>query len=803
MKRLSVFLLTMVASSWCQDTPPATPPAGRLATIAAQLRTEGLDPQECYRVRNLTIARDELRVYLSEGLLIFAKPINGRRLSAVFSTGEDGDAEVLLMPPLRSERLSLANFNNGVPNLTQHFRNSLLLFTDDTGAEIRAHIEKSGAKPDLENGALLASQWSDTLLNIYSSFSVRLAADLLDSQPDQGFFFTVGETKTAGTLDLMFDPRTPQQITVGRLTPRDDRLFYDVWCHFEGRSWRTGRRPPPQPEFKLSNYRISASIAPDLRVSVVTTVAVTPEMPLASIGFDISPQMRVLEAKVDGKPAEVFGRESLRADLLRGGSNEMFLVAPDTPLEKGHRYEVEIRHEGDVVVDSGNGVYFVGSRGNWYPNRDLQFADYDLIYRYPKALTLVSTGDVLDERTEGDFHIVHRKTSGPVRLAGFNLGDYQKYTAHEGAVTVEVYANRRVETALARRNDLLVLPPLQPWQRHPSAILSLPPGQNPDPTQQAQALAIEIGNAYEFYRSRFGPSPVTRLTVSPIPGRFGQGFPGLIYLSTLSYLKPQDRPDSSSPSLQMFFSELLHAHEVAHQWWGNLVTTDGYQDGWIMEGLANYSALMYLEKKKGTRVMEDVLEDYKHALLAKKKEDGKTIESMGPITWGLRLESSQAPTAYQTITYQKGSWIFHMLRRRMGDTAFQDMLVALIQRYRYRAVSVPQLQALAAEFLPKGLPDPTLELFFDNWIYDVGIPTLKMSHTTKGKAPNIVLSGTIQQTEVGDQFTTLVPVEITTAKGKIVKWVATGEDATFTVKLASLPSKVVLDGSGSVLAIRR
>ena len=95
----------------------------------------------------------------------------------------------------------------------------------------------------------------------------------------------------------------------------------------------------------------------------------------------------------------------------------------------------------------------------------------------------------------------------------------------------------------------------------------------------------------EFMSANFGPPPLKTLTVSPIPGTFGQGFPGLLYLSTLAYLKPEDLPMAvRTDSQRRFFSELLHAHETAHQWWGNLVTSGSYQDDWLMEALANYSA---------------------------------------------------------------------------------------------------------------------------------------------------------------------------------------------------------------------
>ena len=75
----------------------------------------------------------------------------------------------------------------------------------------------------------------------------------------------------------------------------------------------------------------------------------------------------------------------------------------------------------------------------------------------------------------------------------------------------------------------------------------------------------------------------------------------MVYLSTLAYLNPGQLPAASSRSAprQTFYSELLETHEVAHQWWGNLVVPASYHDDWLIESLANYSALLLLERKKG------------------------------------------------------------------------------------------------------------------------------------------------------------------------------------------------------------
>jgi aminopeptidase N len=324
----------------------------------------------------------------------------------------------------------------------------------------------------------------------------------------------------------------------------------------------------------------------------------------------------------------------------------------------------------------------------------------------------------------------------------------------------------------------------------------------PSPVARLQEVADDVAGALEFMASKFGPPALPALTVSPIPGTFGQGFPGLIYLSTLSYLGSRTGPlaAANKEQVNIFYEEVLQAHETAHQWWGNVVGAAGYHDGWLMEALANYSALLYLEKHKGSRPVEAMLEDYRNDLLLK-SDNGQIVDSAGPIVLGPRLESSQEPRAWRAITYGKGSWILQMLRRRMGDERFFSMLAELRKRYEQKDLTTEGFRLFAAQFLPPKAEDPKLEAFFDQWVYGTGIPSLKLNYIIKGNAPSLRLTGTLTQSDVDEDFSALVPVEIQLARGQtITHWVASASDpVTFTVPLKEPPAKVLLDPHYAVL----
>ena len=526
---------------------------------------------------------------------------------------------------------------------------------------------------------------------------------------------------------------------------------------------------------------------------------------MRALPFLLSSRMRVTGVEVDGRPAEVFTRESIRESAIRGGFDDLFLVIAPDPIGPGSDHELVIRHEGDVIIPAGNNVFYVGSRGTWYPHQPSAYSRFDMRFTSPKNLTLVATGTQVEDKTEGETRRTRYVTDAPIRFASFNLGEYRKETVSKAGYTVEVYGNRSVEPNLARRTAQPSPGLYRP--RHPGEALDLPGTMAvaPDPAVHLKDLSARIGSALDFMISQFGPMPLKTVTVSPIPGFFGQGFPGLVYLSTFAYLSAEDRASTlKNPIQQIFFTDLLPAHELAHQWWGNLVAAEGYQDDWIMEALANYSAVLYLEKRRGTRTAEQILDEYRARLLAK-RPNGQSMESTGPIMWGLRLRSA-GEEPWRTITYEKGAWIIHMLRRQMGDERFYRMLNELTRRYAYKSVTTEGFRRIAAEFLPPKSPDPTLESFFETWVYGTGIPSLSLEYSVRGKAPALRVTGTVSQSNVDSEFSADVPVEIYTGKAggpPTVKWVRTSDEpATFSVPIKQVPSKVSL-GSQSVLALRK
>ena len=767
-----------------------------------------MDPAECYRVRDLSFVKDDIKLYLNDGYLIFSKPVLGQRLAALFTTDvEGGDGEVIVIPPTRSERQSLAAFTQS-PNLDEHVRTILMILTDDSMAVLRTALEQQdSAKRVPAAGALLAERWDPVVANISAPMQMRLVADLWSARPGKtGLAFFAVSGVTLGNFDILADARSNHRMIIRQRVERDGHDEFNVWTDFFPRRVSSKISSVPNPmtaqpdsEFTLSRYRIDAEIANDLGVRAVTRVSalIGPD-PVRTFPFDVARNMQVTAVRIDGAPAELMFGESQRNRIGDGQEEAEFLAVAPGPLAPGSTHEFEFEHHGNVISTRGDGVYFVSARGSWYPHIPGQFATYDLTFRYPKRLTLVAAGDPIEDRIDGDSRITHRRMPVPVGAAGFNLGIFEKLTGTAAGVNFEVYGNHNLEESL-RPPVTLSGPPPAPQPPFRTRAARLPPQTitipvAPDPLARLRTVAGDVAASLEFFSGMFGPPVLKTLTVAPIPGGFGQGFPGLVYLSTFAYIDPVARPAALRDAReQVFYSDLMVPHEVAHQWWGSVISTAHSEDEWLLEALANYSSLLWLEKKRGVKEMETVLNGYRSELLDKDTE-GRTYESAGPVVWGDRLNRRSNTRAWRVITYGKGTWIMHMLRRRMGDDAFFKLLAELRRRYEFKLVTTADFQSLARELRPRSLSAEGIDAFFDNWVYATGIPALKLHYAVSGVAPAVKLSGSIDQSGAGDDFSMDAPVEVQFAKGPAQTiWVrTTGDDNTFTANLRQVPVRVVI-----------
>ena len=258
------------------------------------------------------------------------------------------------------------------------------------------------------------------------------------------------------------------------------------------------------------------------------------------------------------------------------------------------------------------------------------------------------------------------RSSRPLPLAGFNLGQYAVSQAQAGDTLVSTYGARSVEQSLARGAS--AVPPQEPvWRAGRPLPPTVPAGAMRAPGTHPAAVEQQAVAAVDFLSQRLGIFPYPSLSLTQMPGSSSQGWPGLIFLSSYVFLPAAERrpvPPADQEYDRTLYDQLMTTHEVAHQWWGDAVLWKGYRDQWLMEALANYCALMQLESADPERFRR-TMERYRQHLL-RKNPRGLSYGQAGAVTLGVRLSSSKFPDGYETVAYERGSWLIHMLRGLLG-----------------------------------------------------------------------------------------------------------------------------------------
>jgi Peptidase family M1 domain len=481
------------------------------------------------------------------------------------------------------------------------------------------------------------------------------------------------------------------------------------------------------------------------------------------------------------------------------------------------------------MAEAGGGLMYVGSRGAWYPNRGLAMSDYDLEFRYPAQWTLVATGHLVSQSQAAGEHIERYVSDRPLPLAGFNLGKYVKEDTRLGSAEIATYAAAGMESTFPRqRAAVMVLPDI----KHPTTGMpEISTSSTPNPSRNARIITERAARDVDFLAHRLGPFPYSSLSLTQMPGRDSSGWPGLIFLSSYVFLSPEERTQARvGPWGNLLYGDVMQTHETVHQWIGDLIIWRSYREQWIVEALSNYVALLKLEQERPADVAT-VLNHYRDELLARNRDGIETTEA-GPVTLGVRLDSSRFPDGYEAISYGRGTWLFHMLRHMLlenpearakhlqpgPDEPFFQALRKIRDKFEGREITTRDLQQAFEEYLPDSLKyegRKSLDWFFDTWVNGTSIPRVDLDDvkmtTPKSKAGaplsradasdrvgTMVATGKLRQTNAPDTLVTSVPLY--NERGEFIARVfAEGPESTFRVRVPSGTKRLVLDPNGTVL----
>lgn len=758
-------------------------------------------------VKDLTLERDAYRITLQSGTVHLVAPLGGDTFGAVFI----GQGDYILNPATDAERrhLQLVTNNNSAEVLRDRFSRLILFFTDRTAAEMLAHAPAATGAPDPAATRAyedyLNRQRNDDLPNLH----LRVLADLLNRPArTDGVFLAFAEGQNYSPVLLAVDPLGISSLTTRFSFYGGEEVALISFNDMNGGIWYSstftgqavaGRGKPIRMLADASHYEIDTTLD-DVTLRGTTTITFTPQTDgIRVLPLSLFQRLRFTSAAIDtagspvpltllqGDPAD----PSARAPRDESGSVDVAILFRE-PLVRGTPVKVTLSYEGrDVVVRSpGQNIYSVGARTSWYPNLGNfdDVATYSMSFRFPSRNDLIGVGEQVSERTEGNQKVAVWRSETPIRVAGFNYGDYQKRSQSDAqsGISADVYVIRDARyTAMAG-------------------------------TPLADAInTARVGGAY------FGPLPFPRLSLTQVPQvGAAQSWPSLIYLAAASFIGGTDLATGlglDPRALQSLkeFGNTVTWHEVAHQWWGHEVGWASYRDQWLSEGFAEFTAALMLEVNSGRKKADSYWEQKRGEVFG--RTTGVANHEAGAITQGVRLRTHRSPQAGQAIMYSKGAYVVHMLRMMMyeegrpdPDAPFKAMMSDFVKTWSGRNPSTDDFKAIVEKHITRDMnlaADNKLDYFFNQWVYGTEIPTLgsklEVSDAGGGKYR---ISGTITQAGVAADFRTRIPIYLDFGNdrlrrlGSIAVTGSTIAKVSEEVNLPQKPRRVFINGFHDVLS---
>jgi hypothetical protein len=223
------------------------------------------------------------------------------------------------------------------------------------------------------------------------------------------------------------------------------------------------------------------------------------------------------------------------------------------------------------------------------------------------------------------------------------------------------------------------------------------------------------------------------------------------------------------------WGEYLIAHELAHMWWGDMITCENFHHIWLNEGFAVYSECLWAEQEYGW-------EEYQTQMGYAKYLGAGTIYVPDLSDWGRIFDGN--------LTYNKASWIPHMLRGMLGDTLFFQLLETYYSsQYQYGSLTTEDFRDLCEQVSGR-----ELDRFFQQWVYEEGFPVYRSSWEHQPMRDGHEITLTIDQLQTSTVFEMPIQVTVTTVAGETTLVV---EDSLatqqFTLVVADEPVDLELD----------
>lgn len=294
------------------------------------------------------------------------------------------------------------------------------------------------------------------------------------------------------------------------------------------------------------------------------------------------------------------------------------------------------------------------------------------------------------------------------------------------------------------------------------------------PEDSAQA-AISFGRAAQMvdhFTSLVGPYPFEKLANVQSATRFG----GMENASAIFY---SERALSTPNSMEGTVS-----HEIAHQWFGDAVTEADWSHLWLSEGFATYFGAQFFEAVDGVGNFRERMQGNARRYLTSEDVHKPVIS-----------EEANLFSLLNRNNYQKGGWVLHMLRARIGDEAFFRGIRRYYARHLHQAVLTHEFQQVMEE-----VSRENLESFFQQWLHEPGHPVISIDMSWDAERSEATVS--IEQTQHASwpTFELRAELEFGMEAGPTRRSVRISErSSTFRFQLPEAPRSVAFDPDGWIL----
>src|SRR5262245_14011793 len=457
---------------------------------------------------------------------------------------------------------------------------------------------------------------------------------------------------------------------------------------------------PAGSRYDITNYRIEVQLQPaDHTLRAGADVTFTPLEATRSVVFELNGSLKVNTVEKDGKVVTGVVQDPVGSGAF--GPNVRIdlgeVVPANTPIT------LRIRWSGALVSPEGGPLAskrlaYVGSEGSYlmYAARWFPFHDYaadrataDITFIVPAGLQVAGTSDdaivAQPSPKEGAvrYHFVHRQ---PVLIGNFAAGQYINKNLRYANYDLNLYAMPGSEKRLEQYAEL-------------------------------------TGRVLESYTKKYGkPLFGNRLVVVQIDDESLDTYsgPGIIYLSTKMF-------DASRP-----VPEEKIEREIAYQWWGQTVGLKSFDDAWLSQGLAEWSAFAFRESTMSVGALDGAQRE--------QQERALTFEQTASIARAPNALDDQS-AAYQSIVFYKGSMVFRMLRETIGKENFDRLLRTYLDTYRGKNASIDEFEKLAVQ-----ISNDNLRYFFAQWIEGTGVPEFTVDYQIiRTRAGKFRTRGTVKQ----------------------------------------------------------